>query len=136
MSWEYKLIIFISQDYFFENQIVLGACQVTDRCNPNPCEHGGKCSQSWTDFECDCSNTNYVGSICHKCMSSIFVLLSWTFTLIKFILNFDFCSQINQELRIVQIVEWCFTNRKYWHRCWWQWSTGTFSGYLPISRFV
>nr|XP_060630142.1 contactin-associated protein-like 5 isoform X1 [Anolis sagrei ordinatus] len=41
-------------------------CGIKDRCLPNYCEHGGKCSQSWMTFHCDCSETGYAGSTCHN----------------------------------------------------------------------
>ncbi|XP_020661098.3 contactin-associated protein-like 5 [Pogona vitticeps] len=41
-------------------------CGIKDRCLPNYCEHGGKCSQSWTTFHCDCSDTGYMGTTCHN----------------------------------------------------------------------
>uniref|UniRef100_G1QA98 Contactin associated protein like 5 n=1 Tax=Myotis lucifugus TaxID=59463 RepID=G1QA98_MYOLU len=40
-------------------------CSIKDRCLPNYCEHGGSCSQSWTTFYCNCSDTGYVGPTCH-----------------------------------------------------------------------
>uniref|UniRef100_A0A8C6TPW3 Contactin associated protein 1 n=1 Tax=Neogobius melanostomus TaxID=47308 RepID=A0A8C6TPW3_9GOBI len=36
-----------------------------DRCSPNPCEHEGRCIQSWDDFICICENTGYKGEVCH-----------------------------------------------------------------------
>ncbi|XP_015490502.1 contactin-associated protein-like 5 [Parus major] len=41
-------------------------CGIKDRCLPNYCEHGGRCSQSWTTFYCDCNNTGYTGATCHN----------------------------------------------------------------------
>uniref|UniRef100_A0ABI7WRA3 Contactin associated protein family member 5 n=1 Tax=Felis catus TaxID=9685 RepID=A0ABI7WRA3_FELCA len=41
-------------------------CSIKDRCLPNYCEHGGGCSQSWTSFSCNCSNTGYSGATCHN----------------------------------------------------------------------
>ncbi|XP_060117889.1 contactin-associated protein-like 5 [Heteronotia binoei] len=41
-------------------------CGIKDRCLPNYCEHGGKCSQSWTTFYCDCNETDYTGTTCHN----------------------------------------------------------------------
>ncbi|XP_073097754.1 contactin-associated protein-like 5 isoform X3 [Manis javanica] len=41
-------------------------CSIKDRCLPNSCEHGGRCSQSWTTFLCDCSGTGYTGATCHN----------------------------------------------------------------------
>lgn len=37
------------------------------RCSPNPCEHEGRCIQSWDDFICLCENTGYKGEVCHMC---------------------------------------------------------------------
>ncbi|XP_078539528.1 contactin-associated protein-like 5 [Lissotriton helveticus] len=41
-------------------------CSIRDRCLPNLCEHGAKCSQSWGTFSCDCTGTGYSGSTCHR----------------------------------------------------------------------
>ncbi|KAG7266260.1 hypothetical protein CRUP_017523, partial [Coryphaenoides rupestris] len=30
-------------------------------CLPNHCEHGGRCSQTWSSFDCDCSGTGHSG---------------------------------------------------------------------------
>ncbi|XP_055457438.1 contactin-associated protein like 5-1-like isoform X1 [Psammomys obesus] len=40
-------------------------CSIKDRCLPNYCEHGGRCTQSWTTFYCNCSDTGYTGATCH-----------------------------------------------------------------------
>lgn len=45
-------------------QILLDSCQMLDRCNPNPCEHNGKCKQNSKEFECVCDE-NYTGATCH-----------------------------------------------------------------------
>ncbi|XP_076366495.1 neurexin-4 isoform X2 [Tachypleus tridentatus] len=45
--------------------VVFDACQMFDRCNPNPCEHGGVCNQDWDEFTCECSKTGYTGAVCH-----------------------------------------------------------------------
>ncbi|XP_042898016.1 neurexin-4 isoform X2 [Parasteatoda tepidariorum] len=45
--------------------VVFDACQMTDRCNPNPCEHGGICHQNSEEFKCACENTGYSGAVCH-----------------------------------------------------------------------
>ncbi|KAJ7986955.1 hypothetical protein DPEC_G00333740 [Dallia pectoralis] len=37
------------------------------RCSPSHCEHGGRCSQSWSTFHCNCSSTGYSGATCHSC---------------------------------------------------------------------
>ncbi|XP_062904740.1 contactin-associated protein-like 5 [Mobula hypostoma] len=52
------------QGNFSDLQIDL--CGIVDRCLPNYCEHGGKCSQSWTTFYCDCTGTGYTGATCHN----------------------------------------------------------------------
>ncbi|KAM6179045.1 contactin-associated protein-like 5 isoform 2-T2 [Rhynchocyon petersi] len=41
-------------------------CSIKDRCLINYCEHGGSCSQSWTTFYCNCSDTGYMGATCHN----------------------------------------------------------------------
>ncbi|KAI4544286.1 hypothetical protein MG293_004552 [Ovis ammon polii] len=41
-------------------------CSIKDRCLPNYCEHGGSCSQSWTTFYCNCTDTGYAGATCHN----------------------------------------------------------------------
>lgn len=35
------------------------------RCVPNPCEHSGRCSQTWDTFSCNCNGTGYTGATCH-----------------------------------------------------------------------
>ena len=37
------------------------------RCTPNPCNHGGICTQSWNTFDCNCEATGYKGEMCHIC---------------------------------------------------------------------
>lgn len=37
------------------------------RCSQSRCEHGGVCSQSWSTFHCNCTNTGYSGATCHSC---------------------------------------------------------------------
>ncbi|KAI0211781.1 Neurexin-4 [Lamellibrachia satsuma] len=50
-----------------ENKGVLnGTCVIQDRCDPNPCEHGGICSQNHETFVCNCDKTGYEGAVCHK----------------------------------------------------------------------
>ncbi|XP_005796764.1 contactin-associated protein 1 [Xiphophorus maculatus] len=46
-------------------ELLIGTCGITDRCTPNPCEHEGRCIQSWDDFICICENTGYKGEVCH-----------------------------------------------------------------------
>ncbi|XP_019724921.1 contactin-associated protein-like 2b [Hippocampus comes] len=51
----------------FEN-VSLDMCAIVDRCVPNHCEHGSRCSQTWKTFTCNCSGTGYVGATCHTSM--------------------------------------------------------------------
>lgn len=53
------------EDYCCDNEIIFDACQMLDRCNPNPCKHGGICQQTSHEFTCDCANNGYSGAICH-----------------------------------------------------------------------
>ncbi|XP_055840610.1 neurexin-4 isoform X1 [Episyrphus balteatus] len=48
-----------------DNEVVVDACQMIDRCNPNPCRHGATCNQNSMEFFCDCSQTGYAGAVCH-----------------------------------------------------------------------
>uniref|UniRef100_A0A3Q0QWB1 Contactin associated protein like 3 n=1 Tax=Amphilophus citrinellus TaxID=61819 RepID=A0A3Q0QWB1_AMPCI len=48
------------------SQLLIDMCGITDRCSPSRCEHGGRCSQSWTVFHCNCSDTGYSGATCHS----------------------------------------------------------------------
>lgn len=45
--------------------VVKDSCQMVDRCNPNPCEHGGICEQNSEEFICKCGNSGYDGAVCH-----------------------------------------------------------------------
>ncbi|XP_060899803.1 contactin-associated protein-like 2 [Labrus mixtus] len=49
----------------FEN-VSLDMCAIIDRCVPNHCEHGGRCTQTWDAFSCNCSGTGYTGATCHN----------------------------------------------------------------------
>ncbi|XP_062260924.1 contactin-associated protein-like 2b [Platichthys flesus] len=51
----------------FEN-VSLDMCAIIDRCVPNHCEHGSRCSQTWDTFSCNCSGTGYTGATCHTSM--------------------------------------------------------------------
>ncbi|XP_037537324.1 contactin-associated protein-like 4 [Nematolebias whitei] len=48
------------------SQLQMDMCGITDRCSPSHCEHGGRCSQSWTTFHCNCSDSGYSGATCHS----------------------------------------------------------------------
>ncbi|XP_028408856.1 fibrillin-2-like [Dendronephthya gigantea] len=40
-------------------------CNLKKRCEPNPCLHGGQCSDvTSSEFSCDCSRTGYKGKTC------------------------------------------------------------------------
>ncbi|XP_064071525.1 neurexin-4 isoform X3 [Vanessa tameamea] len=54
------------EEYCCPNELVFDACHMIDRCNPNPCEHGGVCTQSADEFTCDCADTGYAGAVCHS----------------------------------------------------------------------
>nr|XP_060477486.1 contactin-associated protein-like 4 [Panthera onca] len=47
------------------SDLQIDSCGLLDRCLPNHCEHGGRCSQTWTAFYCNCSSTGYTGATCH-----------------------------------------------------------------------
>lgn len=49
-----------------ENDECLCLC-LSLRCSPSRCEHGGRCTQSWSTFHCNCSNGGYRGATCHSC---------------------------------------------------------------------
>ncbi|XP_065156246.1 neurexin-4 isoform X1 [Atheta coriaria] len=53
------------EEYCCEDEVVFDACRMIDRCNPNPCEHGGICKQNSLEFMCDCTDSGYGGSVCH-----------------------------------------------------------------------
>ncbi|XP_026537710.1 contactin-associated protein-like 2 [Notechis scutatus] len=46
--------------------ISIDMCAIIDRCVPNHCEHGGKCTQTWDSFSCTCDGTGYSGATCHN----------------------------------------------------------------------
>ncbi|XP_056452133.1 contactin-associated protein-like 4 [Gadus chalcogrammus] len=48
------------------SHLYIDMCGIIDRCSPSHCEHGGRCSQSWRSFHCNCSNTGYRGATCHS----------------------------------------------------------------------
>ncbi|XP_071101429.1 neurexin-4-like [Haliotis cracherodii] len=53
----------LDQGSIFDAEV--GTCAIRDRCTPNPCEHGGNCTQNWDNFYCRCDNTGYKGEMCH-----------------------------------------------------------------------
>ncbi|XP_077381293.1 contactin-associated protein-like 4 isoform X1 [Festucalex cinctus] len=48
------------------SDLLIDMCGITDRCSPSRCEHGGRCTQSWTHFHCNCSDSGYGGATCHS----------------------------------------------------------------------
>ncbi|XP_059355989.1 contactin-associated protein-like 5 [Carassius carassius] len=48
------------------NQLQFDLCGIRDRCLYNFCEHGSRCSQTWSSFSCDCTGTGYSGATCHN----------------------------------------------------------------------
>ncbi|XP_061739883.1 contactin-associated protein-like 4 isoform X3 [Nerophis ophidion] len=48
------------------SHLQIDMCDIIDRCSPSLCEHGGKCTQSWSAFHCKCSDTGYRGATCHS----------------------------------------------------------------------
>jgi contactin associated protein-like 2 len=68
----YKLPTDWKDDEFCcRNEIVFDACQMVDRCNPNPCKHAGICMQNSDEFFCDCTGTGYSGAVCHTSLNSL-----------------------------------------------------------------
>ncbi|EEB13815.1 Contactin-associated protein 1 precursor, putative [Pediculus humanus corporis] len=53
------------EDYCCGEEILFDSCHMIDRCNPNPCKHNGFCKQNSKEFFCDCTGTEYAGSVCH-----------------------------------------------------------------------
>ncbi|KAK4880887.1 hypothetical protein RN001_004206 [Aquatica leii] len=60
-----------SEEYCCKDQVVFDSCRMVDRCNPNPCEHGGVCKQNSLEFMCDCTGTGYAGSVCHTSLNAL-----------------------------------------------------------------
>ncbi|XP_075901730.1 contactin-associated protein-like 4 [Nelusetta ayraudi] len=48
------------------SRLLIDMCGITDRCSPSHCEHGGRCTQSWSAFHCNCSGSGYRGATCHS----------------------------------------------------------------------
>ncbi|XP_037314546.2 contactin-associated protein-like 4 isoform X2 [Pungitius pungitius] len=48
------------------SHLQIDMCGIIDRCSPSRCEHGGRCSQSWTVFRCNCSASGYSSATCHS----------------------------------------------------------------------
>ncbi|KAK5869570.1 hypothetical protein PBY51_024276 [Eleginops maclovinus] len=48
------------------SHLQIDMCGIIDRCSPSHCEHGSRCTQSWSTFHCNCSNNGYRGATCHS----------------------------------------------------------------------
>lgn len=46
------------------NDNLKDTCRLRNRCEPNQCENGGRCSQDWKNYYCDCENTKFEGKRC------------------------------------------------------------------------
>lgn len=45
------------------------------RCSPSHCEHGGRCTQTWKAFHCNCTGSGYRGATCHSCERLVCALI-------------------------------------------------------------
>lgn len=59
------------EEYCCKDEVVFEACQMTDRCNPNPCQHEGVCKQNSMEFFCDCIGSGYGGAVCHTTLNPL-----------------------------------------------------------------
>jgi len=50
----------------YNKGVLNGTCVIQDRCDPNPCEHGGICTQDYYSFTCHCEGLGYEGAVCHR----------------------------------------------------------------------
>ncbi|KAM3875665.1 contactin-associated protein-like 4 [Diretmus argenteus] len=48
------------------SHLQIDMCGIIDRCSSSHCEHEGRCTQSWSTFHCNCSNSGYRGATCHS----------------------------------------------------------------------
>ncbi|XP_041804256.1 contactin-associated protein-like 4 [Chelmon rostratus] len=60
------LILVQQQQLGVYSNLQIDMCGIIDRCSPSRCEHGSLCSQSWTGFHCNCSDSGYSGATCHS----------------------------------------------------------------------
>ena len=54
--------------------MIIDSCHMSDRCNPNPCEHGGVCKQNSKEFYCECEDTGILSDNL-MFMISLYILL-------------------------------------------------------------
>lgn len=64
-----------NEEFCCKEQVVFDACRMTDRCNPNPCQHGGICKQNSMEFMCQCKGTGYAGAVCHTSINPLSCLV-------------------------------------------------------------
>ena len=48
----------------YKSQVKISDCFLRDLCVPSPCQNGGRCSQSWNQTFCHCSETDFEGVDC------------------------------------------------------------------------
>ncbi|XP_018318496.1 neurexin-4 isoform X1 [Agrilus planipennis] len=60
-----------NEEYCCKGEVAFDTCRMTDKCNPNPCEHGGVCKQNSMEFLCDCAGTGYGGAVCHTTLNPL-----------------------------------------------------------------
>lgn len=85
----------------FEFSACIGvSLSASHRCSPSHCEHGGRCTQSWTTFYCNCSHTGYRGATCHSCKQPSTVYLQ--------AFNIPMKGSNNRPFRAIWLVELCF----------------------------
>ncbi|KAF3698567.1 Contactin-associated protein-like 4 Cell recognition molecule Caspr4 Precursor [Channa argus] len=82
------------------SQLQIDMCGIIDRCSPSRCEHGGRCSQTWTVFHCNCSDSGYSGATCHSCVNQHSV-------------HFDYSSQEEQLSAVISQSEHCEQELSY-----------------------
>ncbi|CAG9853678.1 unnamed protein product [Phyllotreta striolata] len=59
------------EEYCCGEEVVFDSCHMTDKCNPNPCQHGGICKQNSMEFFCLCKGTGYGGAVCHTSINPL-----------------------------------------------------------------
>ena len=50
--------------FFFTGSIRSSCHKMTGFCHDRPCMHGGKCTEGWNRYICDCSQTSFSGATC------------------------------------------------------------------------
>ncbi|XP_078674033.1 neurexin-1-like isoform X2 [Branchiostoma floridae x Branchiostoma belcheri] len=73
--------------------IVAGCEDLTNSCAGDPC-NGGKCSQQWNRYECDCGMTTYTGPTCEN------VSTTYEFGPAGGLITYEFPSEARPNTRI------------------------------------